>query len=90
MIAGPLSGITVVDLTRSAFEDPPVRATAPVLDGDRVRILAELDAAEGLCRPAPDALVQRRRLLQRCHAWCGVREGAKRVSGAVRIAMASA
>lgn len=30
----------------SAFEDPPVRATAPVLDGDRARILAELDAAD--------------------------------------------
>jgi len=36
------------------------------------------------------ALVQRRRLLQRCHAWWGVGEGAKRLSGAVRIAMASA
>jgi CoA:oxalate CoA-transferase len=30
----------------SAFEDPPVRATAPVLDGDRARILAELAAED--------------------------------------------
>lgn len=30
----------------SAFEDPPVRATAPALDGDRARILAELAAPD--------------------------------------------
>ena len=30
----------------SAFEDPPVRATARSLDGDRARILAELAAED--------------------------------------------
>ena len=39
----------------SAFADPHVRATAPALDGDRARILAELDdTRRGTCRRAPE------------------------------------
>ena len=39
--AGPMR-LFGCPIKMSAFEDPPVRATAPALDGDRARLLAEL------------------------------------------------